>query len=282
MATRKERVDELLKNCEDAICEIRNSDKWKNWLATCSKFHNYSFNNQILIYLQMPTATKVAGYRMWQNEFDRHVKKGEKAIQILAPLIYKRQKATDEKALCLEGEEEEKYIAGFKVASVFDVSQTEGKDLPTIAEEIDCDVDNFDVLLGAVIASCDYPISFEEIGGSANGYFSPSQRKIVVDSKMSQGQTIKTTLHEIAHSILHAGKNDLTTEEEETQAESVAFIVSNHLGIDTSAYSFGYLAGWASNADAKELKSSMQIIKDTSSKLIDSIESNLNKYAKAA
>lgn len=293
--TEKQKVQELTDKLERGLTELFNSDSYKNYLSTMSKFHNYSFNNTLLIAMQKPEASLVAGYKAWQKNFDRHVNKGEKAIRILAPAPYKikeeRDKidpVTQEIMLDRDGnpqkEEVEITIPAFRAVSVFDVSQTDGKPIPELeAKELLSDVEGYQDMIHAVEAVSPVPIEMEEIAGESKGYFDREARRIAVQENMSESQTLKTMIHEVAHSMLHnkeveqdeQARKDRNTKE--VEAESIAYTVCQHFGVDTSEYSFGYIAGWSSGRDTKELKSSMDTIRRTASELITGIEEQLEE-----
>lgn len=293
--TEKQKVQELTDKLERGLTELFNSDSYKNYLSTMSKFHNYSFNNTLLIAMQKPEASLVAGYKAWQKNFERHVNKGEKAIRILAPAPYKikeeRDKidpVTQEIMLDRDGnpqkEEVEITIPAFRAVSVFDVSQTDGKPIPQLeAKELLSDVEGYQDMIHAVEAVSPVPIEMEEIAGESKGYFDREARRIAVQENMSESQTLKTMIHEVAHSMLHnkemeqdeQARKDRNTKE--VEAESIAYTVCQHFGVDTSEYSFGYIAGWSSGRDTKELKSSMDTIRRAASELITGIEEQLEE-----
>ena len=295
--TEKQKVKEITDKLEEGLKELFESEKYKNYLSTMSKFHNYSFNNTLLIALQRPDASLVAGYQAWQKNFNRHVKRGEKGIRILAPAPYKikeeRDKldpVTEEVMLDKDGmpqtEEVEVKIPAFRAVSVFDVSQTDGEPLPELeAKELLSTVEGYEDFIRAVTHVAPVPIGFEDIPGTSKGYFNIGENRIAVQEGMSESQTLKTMVHETAHSMLHnkevnredilAPAKDRNTKE--VEAESIAFTVCNHFGIDTSDYSFGYIAGWSSGKDMKELKSSLDTIRRTSSELITGIEEQLKE-----
>lgn len=293
--TEKQRVQELTDKLEQGLQDLFNSDSYRNYLSTMSKFHNYSFNNTLLIAMQKPDATLVAGYKVWQKNFERHVNKGEKAIRILAPAPYKikeeRDKidpVTQELLLDKDGnpqkEEVEITIPAFRAVSVFDVAQTDGKPIPELAaKELLSDVEGYQDMIRAVEAISPVPIELEEIAGDSKGYYDREAKRIAVQENMSESQTLKTMIHEVAHSKLHSKeveqdeqmRKDRNTKE--VEAESVAYTVCQHFGIDTSDYSFGYIAGWSSGRDTKELRSSMDTIRRTASELITGIEEQLQE-----
>lgn len=293
--TEKQKVQEITEKLEQGIKELFESEKYKTYLNTMSKFHNYSFNNTMLIAMQKPDATLVAGFKAWQKNFDRHVKKGEKGIRILAPAPYKikeeRDKidpVTQELLLDKDGnpqkEEVEITIPAFRAVSVFDVAQTDGKPIPELAaKELLSDVEGYQDMIRAVEAISPVPIELEEIAGDSKGYYDREAKRIAVQENMSEGQTLKTMIHEVAHSKLHSKeveqdeqmKKDRNTKE--VEAESIAYTVCQHFGVDTSDYSFGYIARWSSGRDTKELRASMDTIRRTASELITGIEEQLQE-----
>ena len=293
--TEKQRVQELTDKLEQGLQDLFNSDSYRNYLSTMSKFHNYSFNNTLLIAMQKPDATLVAGYKAWQKNFERHVNKGEKAIRILAPAPYKikeeRDKidpVTQELLLDKDGnpqkEEVEITIPAFRAVSVFDLSQTDGKPIPELtAKELLSDVEGYQDMIRAVEAISPVPIELEEIAGDSKGYYDREAKRIAVQENMSESQTLKTMIHEVAHSKLHSKEVEQDEQKrkdrntKEVEAESVAYTVCQHFGIDTSDYSFGYIAGWSSGRDTKELRSSMDTIRRTASELITGIEEQLQE-----
>lgn len=346
-----QQVREITDKLEQGIQELFESEKYKEYLNTMSKFYRYSFNNTLLIAMQKPEATLIAGYTAWQRNFDRHVMKGEKGIRILAPAPYKAQEerdkldpATQMPVLDEDGKPVKETVEvmrpAFKVVSVFDVSQTDGKELPDIAvDELTGSVENYAVFFEALKQESPVPISFEDIPGSAKGYFSHVENRIAIQENMSEIQTVKTAIHEIAHAKLH-GENKpepeptwkvvmvsdggtkrdfssgfkseaeaisaaeeadwhfidenrfewrLEVEEDisaiqkiqkdrhtkEVEAESVAYTVCQRYGIETSDYSFGYIAGWSSDKETKELKSSLELIRSTAAEMIESIDAKV-------
>ena len=293
--TEKQRVQELTDKLEQGLQDLFNSDSYRNYLSTMSKFHNYSFNNTSLIAMQKPDATLVAGYKAWQKNFERHVNKGGKAIRILAPAPYKikeeRDKidpVTQELLLDKDGnpqkEEVEITIPAFRAVSVFDVAQTDGKPIPELAaKELLSDVEGYQDMIRAVEAISPVPIELEEIAGDSKGYYDREAKRIAVQENMSESQTLKTMIHEVAHSKLHSKeveqdeqmRKDRNTKE--VEAESIAYTVCQHFGVDTSDYSFGYIAGWSSGRDTKELRASMDTIRRTASELITGIEEQLQE-----
>ena len=298
--TEKQKVQEITEKLEQGIKELFESEKYKTYLNTMSKFHNYSFNNTMLIAMQKPDATLVAGFKAWQKNFDRHVKKGEKGIRILAPAPYKIKEeqekldpVTGEIMLDKNGmpitEEVEIKIPAFRVVPVFDVSQTDGKELPDIGvNELSGSVEDYEDFMQALTEVSPVPITYEDIEGDAKGYFHTTDHRIAIQEGMSQSQTVKTAIHEVAHAKLHDREQnqdidavlDKDRNTKEVEAESVAYTVCQHFGIDTSDYSFGYIAGWSSDRDMKELKSSLDTIRKTASELITGIEDRLAELQK--
>ncbi len=294
--TEKQKVKEITDKLEEGLKELFNSEKYKSYLSTMSKFHNYSVNNTLLIALQRPDASLVAGYQAWQRNFNRHVNKGEKGIRILAPAPYKIKEERDkldpvtgEVLLDKDGmpQTEEVWIKipAFRAVSVYDVKQTSGEPIPELeAKELLATVKGYDDFIKAITHVAPVPVSFEDIPGDSKGFFSPTEKRIAVQEGMSESQTLKTMVHETAHSMLHdkevnkdilaPAKNRNT---KEVEAESIAYTVCQHFGIDTSEYSFGYIAGWSSGRDMKELKSSLDTIRRTASELITGIEGQLRE-----
>ena len=290
-----QQVREITDKLEQGIKKLFESERFKEYLRTMSKFYNYSFNNTLLIAMQKPEATYVAGYTSWQRNFDRQVMKGEKGIKILAPAPYKAQEerekidpATQKPVIGADGkavtETVEVLRPAFKVVSVFDVSQTDGKELPDIiVDELKGTVENYEAFFDALRQESPVPISFEDIPGGAKGFFSPVESRIAIQEGMSEIQTVKTAIHEIAHAKLHAFKPDEKAAPEdkkdrhtkEVEAESVAYTVCQRYGIETSDYSFGYIAGWSSGKETKELKSSLDTIRKTAAEMIEGIDAKL-------
>ena len=296
-----DKLKEITDRLEQGIKELFDCDRYKEYLRVMSKFHNYSFNNTLLIAMQKPDASLVAGFQSWKNNFKRNVVKGEKGIKILAPSPFKIKQemekidpATQKPVIGADGkpvkEEKEITIPAFKVVSVFDVSQTEGKELPDIAVDmLTGDVECFKDVFAALEKTSPVPIGFEKIEGNSHGYYHLEEKRIAIDEGMSELQTIKTAIHEIAHAKLHdidpnapkeeqAGRPDRRTRE--VQAESVAYAVCQHYGLDTSDYSFGYVAGWSSGRELDELKSSLETIRSTAAEIINSIDEHLQEIQK--
>ena len=296
-----DKLKEITDRLEQGIMELFDSDRYKEYLRVMSKFHNYSFNNTLLIAMQKPDASLVAGFQSWKNNFKRNVVKGEKGIKILAPSPFKIKQEmekidpeTQKPVIGADGkpvkEEKEITIPAFKVVSVFDVSQTEGKELPDIAVDmLTGDVECFKDVFAALEKTSPVPIGFEKIEGNSHGYYHLEEKRIAIDEGMSELQTIKTAIHEIAHAKLHdidpnapkeeqSGRPDRRTRE--VQAESVAYAVCQHYGLDTSDYSFGYVAGWSSGRELDELKSSLETIRSTAAEIINSIDEHLQEIQK--
>ena len=291
-----EKLKEITDRLEQGIRELFDSKRYKEYLRVMSKFHNYSFNNTLLIAMQKPDASLIAGFNAWKNNFQRNVMKGEKGIKILAPSPFKIKQemekidpATQKPVIGADGkpvtEEKEITIPAFKVVSVFDVSQTEGKEIPNLAVDmLTGDVERFKDVFAALEKTSPVPIGFEKIEGGAYGYYHLEEKRIAIDEGMSELQTLKTAIHEIAHAKLHdidlnapvteqADRPDRRTRE--VQAESVAYAVCQHYGLDTSDYSFGYVAGWSSGRELDELKSSLETIRSAAAEIINSIDGYL-------
>ena len=287
---RADQLKEITERLEQGVKDIFTSEMYTKYLLTMSKFHNYSFNNTLLIAMQRPDATLAAGYNAWKNKFNRYVKKGEKGIQIIAPAPVKereeREKIDKDTGLTVlneNGEPEievvERVIPRFRVTTVFDYAQTDGEPLPTLeVNELTARVKDYILLKEAIEQVSPVPIRFGEIEGSAKGYYSHMDKEICVRADMGESQTIKTMIHEVAHAMLHDNdqmkqrgeeKDQLT---KETEAESIAFTVCSALGIDTSDYSFPYVASWASGKELKELKDSMDTIRLTSADFLEKLE----------
>lgn len=276
--SRKEQMDTIEEKLKNGIKEYFTSEKYSALLKVMGKFHHYSFNNALLITSQCPHASYVTSYSTWKNNFNRIVRKGEKAIRIIAPCPYK---TTNKKT----GEEEDRLA--FRAVSVFDISQTiqipETDEIPFKLPELTGNVPDYDILIRAVSKSTIMPVSYENIPGGAKGFYSPTENRIVVQANMSPLQTLKTLIHETAHARLHnpiaqkARKTDQETKE--IEAESIAFIVAYMLGLDTSDYSFEYIARWEGKDDMKRLNASMTIIRDTANSIFDDIQANVNPTA---
>ena len=290
-----DKVKEITARLEQGIQAIFDSDRYKEFLTAMSKFHDYSLNNTILIAMQGGNLVK--GYSQWQKEFDRHVKSGEKGIKIFAPAPYKVKKLVDKidpdtrkPILDSEGktvkEEKEVTVPAFKVVTVFDISQTEGKEFPDLSvKPLLADVEQYEDFFAAHEKASPVPIAFEQITNGANGYFSLTDKRIAIKEGVSELQAVKTAIHEIAHAKLHDVDLNAPLEEQnrvdrrsrEVQAESVAYTVCQHFGLDTSDYSFGYVAGWSSGKEMTELKASLETIQATAKELITEIEGHFTE-----
>ncbi|EML7583350.1 antirestriction protein ArdA [Clostridioides difficile] len=290
-----EKVKEITARLEQGVQAIFDSDRYKEFLTAMSKFHDYSLNNTILIAMQ--GGNLVMGFRQWEKEFDRHVKKGEKGIKIFAPAPYKVKKLVDKidpetrkPMLDREGkvvkEETEITVPAFKVITVFDISQTEGKEFPDLSvKPLLADVEQYEDFFAALEKASPVPITFEQITNGANGYFSLTDKRIAIKEGVSELQAVKTAIHEIAHAKLHDVDLNAPPEEQnrvdrhtrEVEAESVAYTVCQHFGLDTSDYSFGYVAGWSSGKEMTELKASLETIQATAKELITEIEGHFTE-----
>ena len=296
-----EKLKEITDRLEQGITELFDSERYKEYLRVMSKFHNYSFNNTLLIAMQKPDASLIAGFSAWKNNFGRNVMKGQKGIKILAPSPFKIKKEmekidpqTGKAFIGKDGkpvtEEKEITIPAFKVVSVFDVSQTEGKEIPDIAVNmLTGDVEHYKDVFAALEKTSPVPVGFEKIEGGAHGYYHLEDKRIALDEGMSELQTLKTLIHEIAHAKLHdidlnaplenlENRPDRRTRE--VQAESIAYTVCQHYGLDTSDYSFGYLAGWSAGRELTELKSSLETIRSTAAEIINSIDEHIAELQK--
>ena len=296
-----EKLKEITDRLEQGITELFDSERYKEYLRVMSKFHNYSFNNTLLIAMQKPDASLIAGFSAWKNNFGRNVMKGQKGIKILAPSPFKIKKEmekidpqTQKAIIGKDGkpvtEEKEITIPAFKVVSVFDVSQTEGREIPDIAVNmLTGDVEHYKDVFAALEKTSPVPVGFEKIEGGAHGYYHLEDKRIALDEGMSELQTLKTLIHEIAHAKLHdidlnAPLEDLENRPDrrtrEVQAESIAYTVCQHYGLDTSDYSFGYVAGWSAGRELAELKSSLETIRSTAAEIINSIDEHIAELQK--
>ena len=297
-----EKLKEITDRLEQGITELFDSERYKEYLQVMSKFHNYSFNNTLLIAMQKPDASYIAGFNAWKNNFGRNVMRGEKGIRILAPSPYKIRQEVEKKdpqtgktVIGADGkpvmETREIQIPAYKVVAVFDVSQTEGRELPSLsANELTGDVEQYEDFFAALEKTSPVPMGFEKIEGTAHGYYHLEEKRIAIDEGMSELQNLKTAIHEIAHAKLH--DIDLNAPQEgqpdrpdrrtrEVQAESIAYTVCQHYGLDTSDYSFGYVAGWSSGRELAELKSSLETIRATAAEIINSIDGHFAELTKA-
>lgn len=288
--SQSEQIKEITDKLQKGIEDLFDSDNYKNYLKTMSKFTSYSLNNTLLIAMQKPDATTVAGYTTWK-QMNRQVIKGSKSIKILAPCIYKKKPDSDisdipDKNVLIkdngDSAEPEKILVGFKIVNVFDYSQTEGEPLPEITHKLEGNVNEYTDFMEALKQYSPVPIEFKEIEGSANGYYHLIDKNIVIDVDMSQMMNCKTAIHEIAHAILHDKDTGmekdalLDRETKEVQAESVAFTVCQYYGINTSDYSFGYIGGWSSGKNLKELKASLETIRQTAQIIISGVDQKLD------
>ena len=296
-----EKLKEITDRLEQGITELFDSERYKEYLQVMSKFHNYSFNNTLLIAMQKPDASLIAGFNAWKNNFGRNVMRGEKGIRILAPSPYKIRQEVEKKdpqtgktVIGKDGkpvtETKEIQIPAYKVVAVFDVSQTEGRELPSIsANELTGDVEQYEDFFAALEKTSPVPMGFEKIEGTAHGYYHLEEKRIAIDEGMSELQNLKTAIHEIAHAKLHDIDLNAPQEEQgdrpdrrtrEVQAESIAYTVCQHYGLDTSDYSFGYVAGWSSGRELAELKSSLETIRATAAEIINSIDGHFAELQK--
>ena len=291
----EKQLKEISERLEQGVKEIFTSERYTEYLNTMSKFHNYSFNNTLLITMQKPEATLVAGYQAWQKKFNRHVKRGEKGIQIIAPApirekqeIEKIDPVTKELVIGDDGQPEteivEMVIPRFRVTTVFDVSQTEGEPIAELeVPELTGSVQFYDTFMEALQNISPVPIRMMEIEGEAKGYYHQTEKYIAIQENMSNLQTMKTGVHEVSHALLHDREvmdvegilKDRTTKE--VEAESIAYIVCNHFGLDTSEYSFTYIASWCESKDMKALRASMDTIRKTSAEVIENIETQMHE-----
>ena len=290
-----ERMKEITDRLETGIQELFESERYKAYLTSMAKFHSYSFNNTLLIAMQ--GGQLVAGYNKWRDDFHRNVKKGEKAIKILAPAPFKAKKevqkldAQGRPVMGKDGkpvtEVQEIQVPAFKIVSVFDVSQTDGKEIPDIAvDSLTGSVEQYEDFFKALEQTSPVPVGFERIESGAHGYYHNAEKRIALNEGESELQTVKTLIHEIAHAKLHDIDLNAPPEQQqerpsrrtrEVEAESIAYTVCQHFGLDTSDYSFGYVAGWSSDKDIKELKASLENIRATASELITEIDGHFRE-----
>lgn len=296
---KENRMEEITDRLEQGIQDLFESSRYKEYLQVMSRFHNYSFKNTLLIAMQKPEASLVASYTSWKNKFGRQVRKGEKGIHIIAPSPYKVKEETpkmdpdtgnpitDENGVPVK-EEREITRTAFKVVSVFDVSQTEGKELPAIANELTGNVEQYADFFKAAELTASVPVIFKKTE-RRKGYYSQTEKHIVINEGMSELQNMKTLIHEIAHAKLHDIDLNAPKEKQgerpdrrtrEVQAESVAYAVCQHYGLDTSDYSFGYIAGWSSGKELTELKASLETIRNTASEIINGIDARIAEMKK--
>jgi len=303
----KERLKEITDSIEQGIKDLFQSDRYAQYLRTMSRFHRYSVNNTMLIYMQKPDATVVAGFNKWRDQFSRNVMRGEKGIKIIAPTPFKKKieeekldpdtkipiRDSDGKVIM---EKKEIKIPMYKVVSVFDVSQTEGKPLPTLANDLMGNVKQYEIFLEALRRSSPVPLAFEGMEPSTDGYFSEKDQRIAIRSGMSEVQTVSAAVHEITHATLHnyeqarltAAQGDETAEPpkpkdrrtEEVEAESVSYAICQYYGIQTGENSFGYIASWSKDKELPELRASLKTINKTASSLITDIDRNFREVLK--
>ena len=265
----QERAQAALDRLGEGVRAVYDSERWEAWLRSLSRFHDYSLGNTILIAMQMPTATQVASFRSWKRDFNRYVKKGERGIEILVPMLVRDRDEDDPDA-------ERRRLVGFRVGHVFDVSQTDGEPLPTLVDEVSSPFGRCEAVLDAVRAVSAYPVTFSlDLPEGTNGCFRRGE-SIAIRANMPEGQTVKTALHELAHSRLHDG--DPMAEGmpdravREVQAESVAYAVSAALGLDTSGYSFGYVASWAIGKTDEEMRACLQVVRDEARAMLEDLQ----------
>ena len=298
--TNKERLKEITDSIEKGIQELFQSDKYARYLRTMSRFHRYSLNNTMLIYMQKPEATLVAGFNRWRDQFGRNVMKGEKGIKIIAPTPFKKKVEKERldpdthlPMLDADGkvmtEEKEIQIPMFKPVTVFDVSQTQGRPLPQLASDLTGNVENYKDFMEALSKASPVPIHIQPVAGGADGFFDPETQSITIREGMSEIQTVSAAVHEIAHSKLHNYEHDDNTDPsqhksrrtEEVEAESISYAVCAYFGISTGENSFGYIASWSKDKELPELKASLETINKTSSELITDIDRNYTQLVKA-
>lgn len=304
--TNKDRMREIVDSIENGIKELFESDKYRQYLSTMSRFHRYSVNNTMLIYMQCPDATHVAGFNKWRNQFGRNVLKGEKGIRIIAPTPYKKKveeiktdPETNAPVLDADGkaiiEEKEIRIPMFKVVSVFDVSQTAGKPLPQLAADLSGNVQQYEVFMEALRRASPVPMEIKPVARDTDGFFSIKEQSITIRAGMSEVQTVCAAVHEIAHAKLHDyehmteladdGETILVPGEksrntEEVEAESISYAVCQYYGIETGENSFGYIATWSKGKELKELRASLETINKTASELITDIDRHFAEICK--
>lgn len=320
----KERLKQITDSIETGIKELFESDKYKSYLQTMSRFHKYSFNNTMLISMQKPDATLVAGFNKWRDGFSRHVKKGEKSVKIIAPTPYKTKEEREKldpqtKAPLLDAsgkvqtEEVEIQIPMFRVVSVFDVSQTEGEPLPTLASNLTGNVEKFEVFMEAIKRTAPVPIEITSLPKDTDGYYHTEEKRIAIREDMSEVQTVSATIHEVVHSLLHNREMEIDLQAqhdenakpvkpnppeglllpephsrnsppnrntEEVEAESISFAVCNYYGIQTAENSLGYIASWSKGKELAELRASLETINQTSSELISGIDKHFAEIVK--
>ena len=293
--SQSEQIKEITEKLEKGIKDLFESDNYKKYLKTMSRFTSYSLNNMLLIAMQKPDATAVAGYSTWK-QLHRQVKKGEKAIKIIAPCPYRKKvkaEVTDEQGKSILGtdgkplmESEEKVVMGFKVVNVFDISSTEGEPLPEIVHQLDGTIEGYSDFMKALEKFSPVPIELKKVKGAALGYYQMTNKNIVIEKDLSEVMKCKTGIHELTHALLHDRDNGLekdslpSREVKEIEAESVSYVVCQYYGINSLDYSFGYIAGWASDKNLKELKASMETIRQASQIIITGIDRELDSIKK--
>ena len=296
MPKNNDKLKELLEQAEQGTKAVFESENYRNYLATMSKFHSYSFRNSLLILMQKPEATHVAGYAAWKKKFNRQVQRGESGIQIVGYSPRKvnvEQEKKDSSGNTIIGadgkpvmEKVTRQVPSYVPVSVFDVSQTEGEPLPQLVNELNGSVEAYQDLMQAICDVSPFPVSFEEIQGGAKGFCDPVTQRIVIQQGMSEAQSVKTAIHEVTHADLHAPEQNLILADRtdrrtrEIEAESTAFVVCEHYGIDTSDYTFPYLASWSSSKELAELQSSLETIQKQAGDLIDKIDTRLTELQK--
>ena len=296
MPKNNDKLKELLEQAEQGTKAVFESNNYRNYLATMSKFHSYSFRNSLLILMQKPEATHVAGYAAWKKKFNRQVQRGESGIQIVGYSPRKvnvEQEKKDSSGHTIIGadgkpvmERVTRQVPSYVPVSVFDVSQTEGEPLPQLVNELNGSVEAYQDLMQAIRDVSPFPVSFEEIQGGAKGFCDPVTQRIVIQQGMSEAQSVKTAIHEVTHADLHAPEQNLILADRtdrrtrEIEAESTAFVVCEHYGIDTSDYTFPYLASWSSSKELAELQSSLETIQKQAEDLIDKIDTRLTELQK--
>ena len=263
----QERAQATLDRLGQGVRDVWESERWEAWLRSLGRFHSYSLNNTLLIAMQMPTATRVASFRSWKRDFSRYVRKGERGIEVLVPMLVKDR---DEE----EQDEERRRLVGFRVGHVFDVSQTDGEPLPTLVDEVAGGVERYAAVMEAVRAVSAYPVELvADLPEGTKGFFRRGEL-IAIREGMGEGQTVKTALHELAHSRLHDGDPEGMPDRamREVQAESVAYAVSAALGLDTSGYSFGYVASWAVGRTDEEMRACLQVVRDAAKAMVEDLQ----------
>ena len=278
-----EKIKALTDKLEAGVKEVFESEQYKRYLKAMSKFHNYSFGNVMLILMQCPNASLVAGFHKWKKDFGRNVKKGEQGIQILAPCPYK--KFIEQEVEKPDGTKELETVLqvrqGFKLAYVFDVSQTEGRELPSFGvDALTGDVQHYDEFYKSIEAVSPVPIIFRKSTDSSKGCYNHLEQKIYINDDLSQLQTLSVMIHELSHAVMHAlpvengkivGSHEKDRRTREVEAESVAYVVCQHFGIETGDSSFAYVTSWSKNKELPELKASLECISKTASKMIEDL-----------